>query len=115
MALMRPLPGCESKPVRHILTNMKADMPERYRKFKRTWGTYYVYDNLTGNSASLKTRDKTFGSVDPRHPMLTHPPEGQRSEHRNRLIRSRRRAIGLQHVGPDNRIRPLLDLSDAGR
>ena len=43
---------------RHILTTMKVDMPERYRKFKRTWGTYYVYDNLTGNSSSLKTRDK---------------------------------------------------------
>ena len=33
---------------------MKVDMPERYRKFKRTWGTYYVYDNLTGNSATLR-------------------------------------------------------------
>jgi integrase len=37
---------------------MKVDMPERYRKFKRVWGTYYAYDNLTGNSVSLKTRDK---------------------------------------------------------
>jgi 3',5'-cyclic AMP phosphodiesterase CpdA len=37
---------------------MKVDMPERYRKFKRTWGTYYAYDNLTGNSVSLKTRNK---------------------------------------------------------
>jgi integrase len=37
---------------------MKVDMPERYRKFKRTWGTYYAYDNYTGNSVSLKTRDK---------------------------------------------------------
>src|SRR5512140_1194964 len=43
---------------RHILTNMKVDMPERYRKFKRTWGTYYAYDTVTGNSVSLKTRDK---------------------------------------------------------
>src|SRR5512135_3758176 len=57
-ASIRPLLGCESKPVRHILTNMKVDMPERYRKFKRTWGTYYAYDNHTGNSVSLKTRDK---------------------------------------------------------
>ncbi len=37
---------------------MKVDMPERYRKFKRTWGTYYAYDTLTGNSVTLKTRDK---------------------------------------------------------
>src|SRR5689334_24536545 len=37
---------------------MKVDMPERYRKFKRSWGTYYAYDTLTGNSVSLKTRDK---------------------------------------------------------
>jgi len=37
---------------------MKVDMPERYRKFKRAWGTYYVYDTVTGNSVSLKTRDK---------------------------------------------------------
>jgi hypothetical protein len=37
---------------------MKVDMPERYRKFKRMWGTYYAYDNATGNSVSLKTRDK---------------------------------------------------------
>ena len=58
MAFTRQLLGCESKPVRHILTNMKVDMPERYRKFKRTWGTYYAYDNYTGNSVSLKTRNK---------------------------------------------------------
>jgi integrase len=38
---------------------MKVDMSVRYRKFKRTWGTYYAYDNLTGNSVSLKTRDKS--------------------------------------------------------
>jgi hypothetical protein len=38
---------------------MKVDMPERYRKFKRGWGTYYAYDNFTGNSVTLKTRDKT--------------------------------------------------------
>ena len=34
-------------------------MSQRYRKFKRTWGTYYVFDNLTGNSTSLKTRVRT--------------------------------------------------------
>ena len=33
-------------------------MTQRYRKFKRTWGTYYAYDNVTGNSVSLKTRVK---------------------------------------------------------
>jgi len=54
----RPLPGCERRPERHILTNMKVDMTQRYRKFKRAWGTYYAYDNFTGNSVSLKTRDK---------------------------------------------------------
>jgi integrase len=36
---------------------MKAqDMAQRYRKFKRAWGTWYVFDNATGNSSSLKTR-----------------------------------------------------------
>ncbi len=33
-------------------------MTQRYRKFKRTWGTYYAYDNFTGNSVSLKTKVK---------------------------------------------------------
>jgi integrase len=33
-------------------------MTQRYRKFKRAWGMYYAYDNLTGNSVSLKTRVK---------------------------------------------------------
>lgn len=35
-----------------------TDMSQRYRKFKRTWGMYYVYDTLTGNSVSLKTKVK---------------------------------------------------------
>jgi len=34
------------------------DMTQRYRKFKRTWGMYYAFDNATGNSVSLKTRGK---------------------------------------------------------
>jgi integrase len=34
------------------------DMKERYRKFKRAWGTWYAFDNATGNSVTLKTRDK---------------------------------------------------------
>jgi len=37
---------------------MTQDMTQRYRKFKRTWGMFYAYDNLTGNSVSLKTRVK---------------------------------------------------------
>ena len=36
---------------------MKAqDMMQGYRKFKRSWGTWYAFDNATGNSVSLKTR-----------------------------------------------------------
>ena len=31
-------------------------MSLRYRKFKRTWGMYYAFDTVTGNSTSLKTR-----------------------------------------------------------
>jgi hypothetical protein len=39
---------------------MKAqDMTQRYRKFKRAWGTWYAFDNATGNSVSLKTRVKS--------------------------------------------------------
>src|ERR1035438_7309260 len=34
------------------------DMLQRYRKFKRGWEMYYAYNNLTGNSVSLKTRVK---------------------------------------------------------
>lgn len=33
-------------------------MSERYRKFKRSWGAYYAYDTQTGNSVTLKTRNK---------------------------------------------------------
>jgi integrase len=32
------------------------DMTQRYRKFKRSWGMWYVFDTVTGNSVSLKTR-----------------------------------------------------------
>jgi len=40
-------------------TKMKAqDMTQRYRKFKRAWGMWYAFDNVTGNSVSLKTRVK---------------------------------------------------------
>ncbi len=34
-------------------------MTQRYRKFKRSWGTWYAFDNATGNSVSLKTRVQT--------------------------------------------------------
>ena len=43
---------------RHILTTMIPDMTQRYRKFKRSWGAYYAYDSATGNSVTLKTRDR---------------------------------------------------------
>ena len=35
------------------------DMTQRYRKFKRAWGMWYAFDTATGNSVSLKTREKT--------------------------------------------------------
>jgi hypothetical protein len=35
------------------------DMTQRYRKFKRTWGMWYPFDTVTGNSVSLKTRVRT--------------------------------------------------------
>ena len=56
MAVTRRLLGCESKPTPYPYNMMTQDMMQRYRKFKRTWGMYYAYDNLTGNSVSLKTR-----------------------------------------------------------
>ena len=37
-------------------------MTQRYRKFKRSWGTWYAFDNATGNSVSLKTKDKAQAS-----------------------------------------------------
>ena len=33
-------------------------MNQRYRKFKWAWGMWYAFDNVTGNSVSLKTRVK---------------------------------------------------------
>ena len=36
---------------------MKAqDMTQRYRKFKRAWGMWCAFDNVTANSVSRKTR-----------------------------------------------------------
>ena len=34
-------------------------MTQRYRKFRRSWGTWYAFDNVTGTSMRLKTRVKT--------------------------------------------------------
>ena len=34
-------------------------MTQRYRKFQRSWGMWYAFDNATGNSVSLKTRIRT--------------------------------------------------------
>jgi len=33
-------------------------LKNRYRLFRRGWGVYYAFNNETGNSESLKTRDK---------------------------------------------------------
>jgi len=38
-------------------------MAQRYRKFKRGWGMYYAFDNVTGNSVSLKTREKAEATI----------------------------------------------------
>ena len=37
---------------------MKTEMTQRYRKFKRGWGVHHVYDNQTGLSKSLETRNR---------------------------------------------------------
>jgi hypothetical protein len=37
---------------------MKVLDMTRYRKFQRAWGMYYAFDTVTGNSVSLKTKDK---------------------------------------------------------
>jgi hypothetical protein len=38
--------------------NMKHEMKNRYRVFRRGWGTYYCEDLVTKKQESLKTRDK---------------------------------------------------------
>lgn len=38
---------------------MSLDMSQRYRRFRRRWGTYYAFDNQTGNSISLKTQARS--------------------------------------------------------
>lgn len=49
---------------RFIVLNVEDEMKNRYRRFKRSWGTYYAFDTVTGNSKSLKTRDRKV--ADPR-------------------------------------------------
>jgi hypothetical protein len=49
---------------RREITRFRSDpLPEEllkvHRKFKRSWGMWYAFDNVTGNSVSLKTRVKT--------------------------------------------------------
>jgi integrase len=41
------------------LERMQTAMKERFRLFKRSWGTYYVEDVQTGKQDSLETKDKT--------------------------------------------------------
>lgn len=43
---------------RFIVVNVESAMKNRYRRFKRSWGVHYAYDIVTGNSKSLKTRDR---------------------------------------------------------
>ena len=38
--------------------NMKHQMKNRYRVFRRGWGTFYCEDNVTKQQTTLKTRDK---------------------------------------------------------
>lgn len=37
---------------------MAQEMKNRYRRFRRPWGVFYAFDTTTGNSKTLKTRDK---------------------------------------------------------
>lgn len=41
---------------------MKENMKQRYRVFRRGWGTYYCEDLETGKQETLKTRDKCSAS-----------------------------------------------------
>jgi hypothetical protein len=36
----------------------RQDVTQRYRKFQRSWGMWYAFDTVTGNSTSLKIKDK---------------------------------------------------------
>lgn len=37
---------------------MQTEMQQRYRRFRRGWGVYHMFDTRTGRSKSLKTRNK---------------------------------------------------------
>ena len=41
-----------------MLITMRHEMKNRYRVFRRSWGTYYCEDLVTKKQESLKTRDK---------------------------------------------------------
>jgi hypothetical protein len=41
-----------------MLITMRHEMKQRYRVFRRGWGTYYCEDLITRKQESLKTRDK---------------------------------------------------------
>jgi hypothetical protein len=40
------------------LTNVSHEMKDRFRLFRRGWGTYYVEDTQTGKQQTLQTTDK---------------------------------------------------------
>jgi hypothetical protein len=37
---------------------MSREMKDRYRVFRRGWGTFYCQDSLTGKQETLRTRDR---------------------------------------------------------
>ena len=41
-----------------MLITMRHEMKQRYRVFRRGWGTYYCEDLLTKKQETLGTRDK---------------------------------------------------------
>ncbi len=41
-----------------MLITMRREMKQRYRLFRRGWGTYYCEDSVTKKQESLGTRDK---------------------------------------------------------
>jgi hypothetical protein len=41
-----------------MFITIKNDMKQRYRVFRRGWGTFYCEDLVTKKQESLKTRDK---------------------------------------------------------
>ena len=41
-----------------MLITMRHEMKQRYRVFRRSWGTYHCEDLVTKNQESLSTRDR---------------------------------------------------------